>query len=188
MEGKIKILGIAGSLRKGSFNRLALRAAREVLPEEAEMEIFDIGGIPLFNEDDVADPPQIVVDLKQKVEAADALLFSTPEYNYSTSGVLKNVIDWGSRPYGDNSWDGKPAAIMGASTGLLGTARAQYHLRQVLVAVNVLTLNKPEVMISLAAERFDEEGNMTDDETREFIRTMLKKLLEWTRSVGGHYG
>jgi chromate reductase len=183
MAEKVKILGIAGSLREGSYNRSALRAAGTVLPDDAELEIFEIRDIPIFNQDLVDDPPQIVVDLKREIKEADALLFSTPEYNYSISGVMKNVIDWGSRPYGDNSWGGKPAAIMGASTGLLGTARAQYHFRQVLQAVNVHTLNHPEVMISKAADKFDEEGNLTDEQTKEFVRKLVSRLVDWTRKV-----
>ncbi len=184
MNSTVTILGISGSIREGSYNSSALRAAGTVLPDGAKLDIFDIKDIPIFNQDDVDDPPAIVVDLKRRAKEADALLFSTPEYNYSVPGVLKNVIDWGSRPYGDNSWDGKPAAIMGASTGTLGTARAQYHLRQIFVALNILTLNRPEVMISHAAEKFDEQGNLTDDQTREFVRSLVANLVEWTRKVG----
>lgn len=184
MEKTIKILGIAGSIREGSYNRFALRAAGELLPDGAELEIFDIKDIPLFNEDDVAEMPPIVAEMKRKVREADALLFATPEYNYSVPGVLKNVVDWGSRPYGDNSWDGKPTAIMGASTGILGTARAQYHLRQVFVALNLHVLNRPEVMISKAAERFDEEGNLVDEQTKEFVKSLMTALVKWTRKMG----
>lgn len=183
MDKIIKILGIAGSIREGSYNRSALRAAGELLPDGAELEIFEIKDIPIFNQDNVDDLPQSVVELKQKVKEADGLLFSTPEYNYSIPGVLKNVIDWGSRPYGDNSWDSKPTAIMGASTGILGTARAQYHLRQVFVALNLHVLNRPEVMIAKAAERFDEEGNLTDEQTKEFVKSLMTALVKWTRKM-----
>ncbi|MCO6510872.1 MAG: NAD(P)H-dependent oxidoreductase [Aridibacter famidurans] len=183
MGDTIKILGIAGSIREGSYNRFALRAAGELLPDGAELEIFDISDIPMFNQDDVDEMPPIVVEMKRKVTEADALLFSTPEYNYSVPGVLKNVIDWGSRPYGDNSWDGKPTAIMGASTGILGTARAQYHLRQVFVALNMYVLNRPEVMIAKAAERFDEEGNLVDEQTKEFVKSLMTALVKWTRKM-----
>lgn len=184
MDKTIRILGIAGSLREGSYNRNALRAAATVLPDGAELEILDISGIPMFNQDDVDELPKSVVELKRKVAEADALLFSTPEYNYSVPGVLKNVIDWGSRPYGDNTWDGKPAAIMGASTGILGTARAQYHLRQVFVALNILVINRPEVMITHAADKFDENGNLTDEQTLKFVRSLVAKLVDWARKVG----
>ena len=120
------------------------------------------------------------MELKRIIRETDALLFVTPEYNYSIPGVLKNAIDWASRPYGDNAWSGKPAAIMGASLGTIGTARAQYHLRQVFVFLNVLPINQPEVMIANAPDRFDEEGNLTDETTKEFIRRLLKSLVEWT--------
>src|SRR5690606_28929447 len=130
MSDKIKVLGIAGSLREGSFNRAALRAAKELAPEGMEIEIFDIAGIPGFNQDQEADPPEQAAELKRRIREADAVVLVTPEYNYSISGVLKNAIDWASRPYGDSAWDGKPAAIMGASGGAIATARAQYDLRK----------------------------------------------------------
>src|SRR5918996_2336370 len=130
MNKQIRILGIAGSLRRQSYNRAALRAATQLAPEGATIDIFEINGIPPFSEDDEQDPPSKVVELKRRIRESDAVLFVTPEYNYSISGVLKNVIDWASRPFGDSAWSGKPAAIMGASTGAFGPARAQYHLRQ----------------------------------------------------------
>src|SRR5690606_5488758 len=129
----IKVVGIAGSLRKGSYNRGLLRAAQELLPEGVTLDVCELHGIPVFSEDDEKDPPQAVVDLKQRIRAADAVLIATPEYNYSIPGGLKNAIDWASRPYGDSAWLGKPVAIMGASIGRLGSARAQYHLRQCFV-------------------------------------------------------
>src|SRR3712207_1628595 len=153
MNQQTRILGISGSLRRESYNSAALRAAVGLAPEGAAVETFGLDGIPLFNQDEELNPPAQVVELKRRVREADALLFVTPEYNYSVPGVLKNAIDWASRPYGDNAWDGKPAAIMGASTGAIGTARAQYHLRQVFVFLNVYPVNEPEVMIGNAAER-----------------------------------
>src|SRR5687767_4397039 len=129
MSNTFDILGIAGSLRRESYNRSAMRAATELVPPGARIDVFELDGIPGFNQDDEQQPPAQVVELKARIRAADALLFVTPEYNYSIPGVLKNAIDWASRPYGDNAWSGKPAAIMGASTGGIGTARAQYHLR-----------------------------------------------------------
>src|SRR5215213_2759259 len=122
MAEKLKILGIAGSLRKGSFNQSALRAAAELVPDGAEIEIYDIDGFPGFNQDQEQDPPAKVKEFKQKIHDADAILFCSPEYNYSIPGVLKNAIDWASRPYGDSAWNDKPVAIMGASVGALGTA------------------------------------------------------------------
>ena len=181
----INILGIAGSLRKGSYNRAALRAAESLTPDGARLEIFELDGIPGFNQDEEQNPPKKVVELKTRVQAADAILFVTPEYNYSISGVLKNAIDWASRPYGASAWNGKPAAIMGASIGMLGTARAQYHLRQCLVFLNMFPLNSPEVMIANAAERFDADGNLVDDKSRELIGQLLQNLVQWTRRLKG---
>lgn len=180
MEKPIKILGIAGSLRKGSYNRAALRIAQKLVPDNAVLEIFDLDKIPPFNEDLEKQMPESVVNLKEKIRSADAVLFVTPEYNYSIPGVLKNAIDWASRPYGDNSWDSKPVAMMGASVGMLGTARAQYHLRQVFVFLNVYPLNRPEVMIANAADKFDKDGNLTDQKTREKIKELLDTLVVWT--------
>ena len=173
------ILGIAGSLRKASYNRAALRAAQELAPEGARVEVFELDGIPPFNEDLERNPPPKVALLKERVRAANAILIVTPEYNYSIPGVLKNAIDWASRPYGDNAWDGKPVAVMGASIGALGTARAQYHLRQVFVFLNMQPLNRPEVMIGNAAQRFDEQGNLTDETSQELIRQLLQSLVAW---------
>jgi len=181
MAEKIKILGIAGSLRKDSFNRSALRAAAELAPENSEIEIYDINGFPGYNQDLDTDPPTMVTEFKRKIREADAILFSSPEYNYSVPGVLKNAIDWASRPYGDSAWDGKPAAIMGASPGAIGTARMQYHLRQTMVFLNMFPLNRPEVMIGNCADKFDSEGNLTDENTKKHIRKMLEALVEHAR-------
>ena len=183
MTRRITILGIAGSLRAQSYNRSALRAAQQLVPEGATLEIFELDGIPGFNQDEEQNPPPKVVELKKRVREADALLFVTPEYNYSVPGVLKNAIDWASRPYGESAWDGKPAAIMGASIGNIATARAQYHLRQMFVFLNIHAINQPEVMIGNAADRFDESGNLTDDATKEYIRKLLRNLVEWTRRL-----
>jgi chromate reductase, NAD(P)H dehydrogenase (quinone) len=183
MNKPITILGIAGSLRRQSYNRSALRAAQQLVPEGATLDIFELDGIPGFNQDEEQNPPAKVAELKKRVRAADAILFVTPEYNYSVPGVLKNAIDWASRPYGDSAWDGKPAAIMGASIGNIATARAQYHLRQMFVFLNIFPLNQPEVMIGNATERFDEHGNLTDETTKEYIRKLLRSLVEWTRRI-----
>ena len=180
MSTPLKILGIAGSLRKGSYNRAALRAAVELAPEGTVVETFDLDGIPPFNQDEDKNPPRHVVELKRRVREAGAILFVTPEYNYSIPGVLKNAIDWGSRPYGDNCWEGKPVAIMGASVGAQGTSRAQYHLRQVFVFLDMHPLNKPEVMIANAAQKFDANGVLTDDDTRKHIRRLLDALDSWS--------
>jgi chromate reductase len=180
IQNSIKILGIAGSLRRGSYNRAALRTALKLVPNNAVLEIFELDKIPPFNQDLEKEPPEAVVNLKEKIRSADAILFVTPEYNYSIPGVLKNAIDWASRPYGDNAWDSKPVAVMGASVGMLGTARAQYHLRQVFVTLNLYPLNRPEVMISNAADKFDKDGNLTDQKTRDMIKELLDALVVWT--------
>lgn len=184
MNKPIRILGIAGSLRHESYNRAALRTATTLVPAGARLEPFELDGIPVFNQDEEQNPPAKVAELKRRIREADAILFVTPEYNYSVPGVLKNAIDWASRPYGDSAWNGKPAAIMGASPGAIGTARAQYHLRQILVYLNMFPINQPEVMIGNAAARFDKEGNLTDETTKDFIRQLLKNLVEWTRRIG----
>jgi chromate reductase len=179
----VKILGIAGSLRQASFNRFALRAAQSLLPPGASLDIFELEGIPPYNQDHETQPPARVVELKAKVRAADAVLFSTPEYNYSMPGVLKNAIDWASRPYGDSAWQGKPVAVMGASVGMLGSARAQYHLRQCFVFLNMYPVNRPEVLIANAAQRFNEKGELTDEGSREQIRKLAAELVAWTQRL-----
>jgi len=154
-----------------------------ILPPDATLDIFEIDGIPGFSQDEEQNPPAKVAELKRRVREADAVLFGTPEYNYSIPGVLKNAIDWASRPYGDSAWSGKPAGIMGASVGGIATARAQYHLRQIMVFLNMFPLNQPEVLIGHAAERFDKAGNLTDDKTKDHIRLLLTSLVVWTRRL-----
>jgi len=183
MNDPLLILGIAGSLREGSFNRSLLRAAQSLVPQGATIETFDIKGLPGFSQDDEATPPAQVVELKQSIRDADAILLVTPEYNYSVPGVLKNAIDWASRPYGDSGWSGKPVAIMGASVGTLGTARAQYHLRQMFVFLNMFAVNQPEVMVSQAHKHFDAEGNLTDEVAQKLIRQLLEQLVHLTRKL-----
>lgn len=183
MSKTIRILGIAGSLRHESYNRAALRAATQLVPEGATIETFELDGIPAFNQDEEQNPPAKVAELKRKIREADAILIVTPEYNYSVPGVLKNAIDWASRPYGDSAWNGKPAAIMGASIGAIGTARAQYHLRQIMVFLNMFPINQPEVMIGNASERFDKDGNLTDETTKSFISQLLQNLVAWTQRL-----
>jgi chromate reductase len=179
----MKVLGFAGSLRAASFNRGLLRAAVELAPAGMEIETFDIAGIPPFNQDHEAQPPEAVKEFKARIRAADAILIATPEYNYSIPGVLKNAIDSASRPYGDNPFDGKPVAVMGASIGALGTARAQYHLRQSFVFLNMLPLNRPEVMVATAEGKFDAAGRLTDEPTRQRVRELLEALAAWTKRL-----
>jgi chromate reductase len=177
------ILGIAGSLRKESFNRSLLRAAQELVPEGARLETFELDGIPLFNQDEESNPHPKVAELKQRVRGADAIIFVTPEYKYYIPGVLKNANDCASRPYGDSAWNGKPVAIMGASVGTLGTARAQYHLRQAFVFLNMYPVNQPEVMVSNAQNSFDQEGRLTNDTTKKLIQQLLAELVNWTKRL-----
>jgi chromate reductase, NAD(P)H dehydrogenase (quinone) len=183
MDDVVHILGIAGSLRRHSYNRAALRAAVQLAPRGSALKTFDLDGIPPFNQDHEKEPPPAVRQFKAAIREADAILMVTPEYNYSVSGVLKNAIDSASRPYGDSAWDGKPVGIMGASGGMLGTSRAQYHLRQMFVFLNMFPLNQPEVMIANADEKFDDEGNLRDEKTAQKIRELLEALADWTRKL-----
>jgi chromate reductase len=179
------ILGISGSLRKDSFNTAALRACGDVLPPDVTMSIVDLAPIPLYNEDLRAQGlPEPVQQLREQIRTADALVIATPEYNFSIPGMLKNAIDWASRPP-DQPFDGKPIAIIGATPGGLGTSRAQYHLRQVFVYLNGHLLNRPEVFISGAPNKFDADGRLTDPATSENLGKMLTALVEWTRRLKG---
>ncbi len=179
MNHPIKILGIPGSLRRESYNRYLLRAAIRLAPKDAAIEIFELHDIPPLNQDDERNPPERVALLKSKIRAADAILFVTPEYNYSVPGVLKNAIDWASRPHGDNAWNDKPVALMGASVGILGSARAQYHLRQMFVFLNMHALTQPEVMVSNASQRFDQNGELKDEQSAALVRQLLENLVCW---------
>jgi chromate reductase len=180
---KIRILGFAGSLRKGSYNKMLLRAARELAPEQMELEIFDLEGIPPFNQDLEKNPHEKVKEFKEKIQAADGLLIVTPEYNYSIPGVLKNAIDAASRPYGTSPFGGKPVAIMSASIGMLGGARAQYHLRQSLVFLDAYPINHPEIMVAFVEQKFDQEGRLTDEATRAKLKELLAALVGWVNKL-----
>ncbi|MCX6004977.1 MAG: NAD(P)H-dependent oxidoreductase [Chloroflexi bacterium] len=180
MEGKLHILGFAGSLRTGSYNRALLRAATELLPENVTLEIFNLEGIPPFNQDMENTMPEKVREFKSKIREADAVLIVTPEYNYSVPGVLKNAIDWASRPYGDSVWPGKPVALMSASTGMLGGSRAQYHLRQSFIFLEVHGVTKPEGFVTVAAQKFDDKGKLIDESTRKIVKDLLQALVDLT--------
>ena len=185
MEKQIRILAFAGSLRKGSYNKALVRAAVELAPENVAMEVFDLEGIPPYNQDLENTPPERVNEFKDKIKSADALLIATPEYNYSVPGVLKNAIDWASRPKVGNPLEGKPVAIMCASIGRLGGARAQYHLRQSFVFLNMHPVNQPEVMLPSAADNIDPNGRLTNEQTRVLIRQLLEALVAWTNRLKG---
>ena len=179
----IKVLALSGSLRRASYNTAALRAAQELGEGIADIEIASIADIPHYDADVQAHGfPRAVQELGDKIRAADAVLIASPEYNYSVPGVLKNAIDWISR-LPNQPFAGKPVAMMGASMSLLGAARAQYHLRQILVFLDAQPINKPEVFIAQAHNRFDESGRLTDEATRGFIRQLLESLHAWTRRL-----
>ena len=183
----VKILAISGSLRKASFNTAALRAAAELAPEGVEVTLYDsLRAIPPYDDDVRIGEgyPAPVKAFRAAIKAADALLIANPEYNYSVSGVLKNAIDWASRPP-EQPFDGKPVAILGATSGVLGTARAQYELRKILGALNAHLLNKPEVMIAGAATRFDASGKLTDEMSRGLVTQQLVALRDWTLRLRG---
>jgi chromate reductase, NAD(P)H dehydrogenase (quinone) len=183
MDKKIRILGFAGSLRKDSYNKALLRTAQDLLPKDAELEVFDLEGIPLFNQDLEAQPVDRVREFKARIRAADAILMATPEYNYSIPGVLKNALDQASRPYGDNAFAGKPVAFMGASVGMLGTARAQYHIRQCCVFLDMHPLNQPEVMVPFVSDKVDKNGHVADATTRQKMKELLEAFVVWARRI-----
>ena len=183
MEKQFTILAFAGSLRKGSYNKALIRAAVELAPKNVTMEVFDLEGIPPFNQDLENSPTQRVKEFKEKIRNADALLIATPEYNYSIPGVLKNSLDWASRPYQENVLKGKSVAIMSASTGRFGGARAQYQLRQTFIMPNMYVVNQPEVMLASAAENVDATGRLTNEQTRALIRQLIEALIVWTNML-----
>lgn len=182
-DAPLNVLAISGSLRRGSFNTAALRAAQELAPAGMRITLHDISAIPLYNEDVRAQGfPPPVEELRSRIRQADGLLLGCPEYNYGVSGVMKNTIDWASRPP-EQPFDGKPIAIMGASGGALGTARAQYQLRQSFIFLNGHLLNRPEVFIGAAQTKFDAEGRLTDQPTRDFIAALLTSFQGWIRRI-----
>ena len=175
-----RVAGIAGSLRHASFNRALLRTAAELAPERLRIDIHEIADIPLYNQDvEDQNPPAAVTTLREAVRSADALLIATPEYNHGVPGVLKNTIDWLSRPPRGSALNGKPVALMGASPGVTGTARSQSQLRQAFVFTNSYAMPQPEVLVGRAHEKFDAEGRLTDEVTRKFIGQFLDQFVVW---------
>jgi len=175
----VRILGISGSARKRSYNTALLDAAGALVPVGAVLERFDVSRFPLFNDDLIVEMPAEIREFKQRVKEADAILFATPEYNYSISAVLKNAIEWGNQP--DNSWDGKPAAIISASISLRGGARAQVHLRQIMVDLNMHPINQPQLLLARAGEKFDANLKLVDSASLKTLQSLLASLVEWTR-------
>lgn len=171
-----KVLAISGSLRKNSTNTFALKALQKIAPADITIEIADISDVPMYNGDlHELGEPKAVTELKLKIRQADAVVIATPEYNFSVPAALKNVLDWASRPP-EPPFNEKPVAILGVSPGPVGTARAQYHLRQVLVFMNTFTLNKPEVFINHSAQKFNASGELTDETTQKFLLDQLLAL------------
>ncbi|KAA9345780.1 NADPH-dependent FMN reductase [Adhaeribacter soli] len=179
---KYKIAVFVGSLRKGSYNLKTAKALMALAPESLSLELVNIGDLPMFNEDLEDTPPKEWTALREKIHAADGLLFLTPEYNRSVPGVLKNAIDVGSRPYGQNAWDGKPGAVVSVSIGDISGFGANHHLRQSLTFVNVPTMAQPEAYIGNAGELFDENGNLTNDSTKEFLRSFMEAFEKWVKT------
>lgn len=166
----MKIAMLVGSLRADSINRRLALALARLAPQQWSFEHLPIGDLPLYNQDHDQDPPEQALALKKRIEVADALMFVTPEYNRSIPGVLKNAIDTASRPYGKNSFAGKPAGVIGASPGAIGTAIAQQHLRNVLAYLDVPTLGQPEAFVQLAEGQIDASGDVTDERLRKFLK------------------
>jgi chromate reductase len=188
---QLHILALAGSLRSGSYNRALLRAAQELAPEGMEIHLYqELASIPPYNADvEAVGDPTPVVEFKTAIRAADALLIATPEYNHGVPGVLKNALDWASRPHRHSPLDGKPAALLGAAAGRGGTMQAQAQLRQAFVYTGTCTLAQPEFSLTHAADHFDRDGRLIDQETRSALKELLEAVAEWTHLVqqGGRY-
>jgi len=183
MPKNLIVAGFSGSLRKESYNTKLVKAFQKLAPEGVTVEIIDIGKLPLINEDLETEMPKTVTDLHASIKRADAILLSTPEYNRSYSPALKNALDWGSRPAGQNMWNGKPAAVIGCTPYALGAFGAIHHLRQVLVYVNMLPVQQPEFYLSNVADKFNAQGELTDEETKRKIKEFWTAFVEWTRKV-----
>ncbi|MCL4314354.1 MAG: NAD(P)H-dependent oxidoreductase [Candidatus Thermoplasmatota archaeon] len=175
-----KIIGFGGSRRNGSYNRALLYSCRSLMPEGSELDIFDISSIPLFEPDQENNPPEVVARFQMAVKESDGVLIVTPEYNFSIPGYIKNAIDSVSRPPERNPFPGKPVALMSASIGMLGGSRAQYHLRQVLVFLDAIPLNKPEVFVTFAPQKFNENMELIDDQAKKFASQLLRNLVEFS--------
>ena len=176
---KNKIAVLVGSLRRESFNRKMAKALIALAPDSLELEIIEIAGLPLYNEDLDKDPPPAWTEFRARVKRSDGVLFVTPEYNRSVPGVLKNAIDVGSRPYGQSAWDGKPGAVMSVSPGAIGGFGANHHLRQSMVFLNVPVMQQPEAYIGGAAKLFDSSGNIANDSNQDFARKFMQAFADW---------
>jgi chromate reductase len=177
----MNILALSGSYRRGSYNLALLKEAKKMLPENVSLEIFDVSRFPLYFRDIEGDPPEDVRNFKEKIRSSDAILIASPEHNYTVTAVLKNAIEWGNRP--DNSWEGKPAAIVSASSGVRGGVRSQLHLRQVMVDLNMFPINEPEFFLGKAGEAFDSELRLKDDGARQLLNKLLQNLVSWAAKI-----
>lgn len=184
MDTETDVAVLVGSLRRESFSRKVAKAAAAIAPARLRLAIVEIGHLPLYNEDDETDPPPASwQSFRRRISAADAVLFVTPEYNRSVPGVLKNAVDIGSRPYGRSVWDGKPAAIISVSPGVLGGFGANHHLRQSLVFLNMPAMQQPEAYIGTANTLFDQNGLLASDKTRDYLWHFLDAFSSWIESV-----
>jgi chromate reductase, NAD(P)H dehydrogenase (quinone) len=179
------IVVFVGSLRKESFNRKMANALRELAPAALQLEIVEIGQLPLYNQDLDSDPPAPWKALRDRVRKADGVIFVTPEYNRSVPGVLKNAIDVASRPYGQSAWDKKPAAVVSVSPGAIGAFGANHHLRQSLVFLNMPAMQQPEAYVGGADKLFDAGGKLTNDGTRSFLAKFLEAFARWVETHAG---
>jgi chromate reductase len=180
---RYQIATVVGSLRRNSYNRQLANAVIKLAPPELTFHNLRIDDLPLYNQDDDERPAEQVKRLKREITAAEGLLFITPEYNRSISGVLKNAIDHASRPYGQNAWAGKPAGVMGASIGAPGTSMAQQHLRNILAYLDVPTLGQPEAFIQVSDGFFDENGDIAKAETRTFLQRWMDRYAAWVQQI-----
>jgi len=178
----MNILCFVGGISSGSINRKLYQSLERLKPEGWRVEAFEIENLPFFSQDLEAEPPQAVVEMRSQIQEADGILFVTPEYNRSFPGVLKNAIDWGSRPYGKNSFDAKPAAVLGGSVGNIGTFGAQHHLRQVLAYLNMRTMGQPESYLNLS-QAFDESGALKDEKIKKILQNFWQAYSHWVGEI-----
>ena len=186
--GRKKIAVLVGSLRKDSFNRKMAKALMKLAPDSLSLEIIEIGGLPLYNQDLEDDPPAAWTGFRERLKKVDGVLFVTPEYNRSVPGVLKNAIDVGSRPYGKNAWAGKPGAVVSVSPGVIGGFGANHHLRQSLVFIDVPAMPQPEAYIGGAGDLFDERGDLANESTRDFSAKFMNAFAAWVETNASNGG
>jgi chromate reductase, NAD(P)H dehydrogenase (quinone) len=184
MEKPMNVCVLVGSLRKASFNGMLANALISLAPSSLKLDIVEIGQLPFYNQDlDTDPPPAPWTAFRQRVKAADAVLFVTPEYNRSVPAVLKNALDVGSRPYGSSVWDRKPGAVASSSPGAIGAFGANHHLRQSLVFLNVPTMQQPEAYLSQVDKLFDEDGKLASEGTRKFLQGFMQAFAKWVETI-----